>query len=142
VHFVGPGAGQDRVAPYWVQDKYIGLNAQWRLASGREALLMLAEVQPANSVSIINQLRATYPTLPQFVSSDPVEIRDQVREERRREMFLDGTRTGDKIRWNEPWTTGLSEHGQAYGTYTCMPLPEAETLNNDNVPDQPRTTPS
>ena len=133
--FIGNVQGQDKLAPYWVQRKYTGLNAPWRMASYREARLMLAEVQPANSVAIINSLRAAYPTLPLFASTDPTAIRDQVREERRRELWLEGFRTGDKLRWNEPWATGVSEHGSTFGTYTCMPIPEAEYLNNENIPD-------
>ena len=102
-------------------------------ASWREALLMIAEVQGGQeAVSIINRLRRTH-NLPQFSSSDATAIREQVREERRRELWLQGTRIGDKLRWDEPWASGLTQRGEPYQNQQCVPLPTQERLGNPNL---------
>jgi hypothetical protein len=99
-------------------------------ASWREAQLMIAEVEGGQTaVNIINMLRSTH-ELPDFSSTDDIEIRDQVREERRRELFLRGTTLGDDLRWGTHvnWPTGHNAVLQPYGTETCIPIPELEVL--------------
>ena len=52
---------------------------------------MIAEIAGGQTaVDIINALRAPYPVLPQFSSSDESEIRSEVLRERRQELFLEG----------------------------------------------------
>lgn len=136
---LGLGAGHDGVADLWANLKYTSRDDDIRIADWAEAQLMIAEVEAgrgngAIAVGIINLLRDTHDGLPH---ADPVgmsqnDIIELVREERRRELWLEGTRMGDKLRWNEPWSTGVSDHGTAYGTDTCIPLQEAELLNNPN----------
>ncbi len=70
--------------------------------------------------------------LPQFVSSDPAEIRAQVEEERRRELWLQGHRLGDMLRWGTPFPTGLDQRGRQYGSNTCIPIPDPELNANPN----------
>lgn len=99
-------------------------------ASWREAQLMIAEVHGGQvAVDIINTLRDTY-DLPHFSSGDPIAIRDQVREERRRELLMQGIKLGDYLRWGttDKWATGTDLMGQIYGDETCMPVPIVEFL--------------
>lgn len=133
VTFHGVGTGRDGITEIWIQLKYDSLGDAIPFASWREAQLMIAEVSGGQTaVDVVNRLRAAH-GLPSFHSSDPEEIREQVREERRRELWLQGTRIGDKLRWNEPWTTGLSPLGEPYSDLTCVPLPTQETNNNPNL---------
>jgi hypothetical protein len=123
----------DGVTPHWGQRKYVDRAWEIPLATWREAQLMIAEVQGGQmAVDIINALRDTY-SLPHFASSDPTEIQAQVREERRRELWMQGTRMGDMLRWGEPFPTGVDHRGRAYGTGTCAPLPDAERFGNPNL---------
>ena len=103
------------------------------IATGREAQLMVAEAMGgADAVDIINELRATvgkldhvpddHEGLPEFAGGTEAEIQETVREERRRELFLQGHRIGDKLRYNESWEMGIDPHGRPYGPLTCIPL--------------------
>lgn len=117
-----------------LQHKYTAYNSPIPIATWQEAQLIIAEVQGGQTaVNIINTLHALA-GLPPFSSSDPVAITNQVRQERSRELFLDGHRLYDMIRWNLPFATGQSPYdGVTYGTTTCMPLPESETNGNPNL---------
>ena len=121
----------------WTQQKYPSrTNANMPMATWREAQLMIAEVELGQTaVNIINALRATHPSLPRFVPADlsDATILAAVKEERIRELFLQGTRMGDKLRWNEPWPTGIDYAGRGYGTDTCVPLPTQEINGNPNL---------
>ncbi len=141
VFHVGLGLGHDGITDVWANLKYTSRDDDIRIADWAEAQLMIAEVESgrgngARAVEIINMLRDTHEELvgnhvdPAGMSQN--EIIELVREERRRELWLEGTRMGDKLRWDEPWDTGVSDHGTAYGTDTCIPLQEAEVLNNPN----------
>ena len=143
----------DAVTDVHTQQKYLSLGADIPFATGREAQLMIAEVQGGQTaVNIINMLRATVEDLPWvtgdhdlpvFVSSDPDEILAQVLEERRRELWLQGTKLGDMLRVLEradlpmieglEFETGLNQRDQAYGSGTCYPLPLSEKDNNPNI---------
>jgi len=133
---IGMGLGHDGIADYWAQTKYTSRSDDIRIADYWEAQLMIAEVAAgsAAAVTIVNALRAHH-SLPAYdaTGKTAAEIVEVVREERRRTLFLEGVRMGDKLRWGEAWDTGVSDHGTAYGTDTCIPLQEAETLNNPNL---------
>lgn len=135
----------DGVSELWIQHKYTDLGSDIPFASWREAQLMIAEVSGGQTaVNIINDLRATvseldfvdsaHPGLPAFASSDDAEIRAQVWEERRRELFLQGTKIGDMLRLDIPgvdtddFETGVNQRGNPYGPHTCYPLPDQEML--------------
>ena len=131
--FTGPAnrAQQD----HYDLSKYSDRSDPVTIASWREAQLMIAEVQGgAPAVAIINTLRATW-GLPVFSSTDATAIRDQVREERRRELYLQtGSRLGDMLRWNEPFPSGLDPLNRPYSTtFTCLPFHLTEILNNPNL---------
>jgi hypothetical protein len=106
---------------------------------------MIAEAQGGQTaVDVINTLRATVGTLPwvtglhnlpQFSSTDPAVIEATLHEERRRELWLHGTRLGDMLRWGEPFQQGNDHRGRAFFDNTCMPLPDLERFGNPNIPN-------
>ena len=121
----------------WVQGKYASLADPVPIATWREALLIRAEVAGGQeAVNIINQLHARV-NLPPFQSSDPAAILAQVQEERRRELFLEGHRLYDTIRFNVPLHPAVGavfpNGGGTYGTNKCLPLPDIERLNNPTI---------
>ena len=121
----------------WAQGKYASLADPVPIATWREALLIRAEVAGGQeAVSIINQLHARV-NLPPFQSSDPAAILAQVQEERRRELFLEGHRLYDTVRFNVPLHPAVgasfSNGGGTYGTNKCLPLPDIERLNNPTI---------
>ena len=120
--------------PIYRQLKYATNASPMPIASGREAQLMVAEAMGGSAaVTIINNLRATVGEL-DFVADDhpglpPVaaglseaEIQATIQEERRRELWLQGHRIGDKLRYDESWETGNDPFLRSYGTLTCIPL--------------------
>ncbi len=124
--------------PMYRQLKYATNASPMPIGTGREAQLMAAEAAGgAAAVTIINNLRATvseldhvsdsHAGLPAYTGgTTAAEIKALVIEERRRELFLQGHRIGDKLRYSEAWETGNDPHGRTYGPLTCIPLHEAE----------------
>lgn len=146
----GLGTGFDRRSHMRAQTKYNDRGADIPFATGREAQLMIAEVSGGQTaVDIINTLRSTvaslpwvadsHPALDPFASTDPVAIAEAVWEERRRELFLHGSKLGDILRIDLPgvitddFETGLNQRGDPYGPHTCYPLPDQERLGNPNL---------
>jgi starch-binding outer membrane protein, SusD/RagB family len=117
----GRPLAQDRLTPFFIQEKYDSRTAPYIVASGREAALIRAEV--AGGVT------------PQLV------------EDRRRTLFLEGQRLFDIQRFAavDPALVPLTPapgtpypKGGSYGDLAgqrCMPLPDVERLNNPNIPD-------
>jgi hypothetical protein len=108
------------------------------MARYEEAQLILAEVQGgANAVSIINAMRATVPLKPYAGATDAASIKNLVIDERRRVLFLEGTRNYDIQRLSLPFNpavgTTYPRVGGAYGNTTCLPLPDVERFNNPNA---------
>ena len=121
----------------WVQNKYRSLSDPIPMATWREAVLIRAEVAGGQTaVQLINQLR-TASNLPAFSSTVETQIQAQVREERRRELFLEGHRLFDTIRFNlslVPAAGSVFPNGGGnYGSNKCLPLPDVERLNNPNI---------
>ncbi len=129
------------VGEWWVQRKYADDGTDLPFASWREAQLMIAESDPAQSFDIINELRtnpaglhvdldtSAWP-LPAYGGGTPAEIAATVVEERRRELFLQGVQMGDDQRSGDfsKWDTGVSLVNAPIGTLTCLPVPELEFL--------------
>lgn len=119
--------------------KYSAQGSPIRVASYREAQLILAEAQGGTqAVTIINALRATH-SLPAYTGpTDAASIRNLIIEERRRELFVEGFRNYDIQRFNVPLVpapgTTYPNKGGSYGNTTCLPLPDIERFNNPNVP--------
>ena len=103
---------------------------------------MIAEADPARSVAIINLLRSdatgihseldasAWPLAP-YVDGGAAANAAQVIEERRRELFLQGTKVGDDLRTGEylNWDTGVAASGlQIDPNVSCMPIPVQEFL--------------
>ncbi len=129
----GGATGPDGITDMWVQEKYGSTSTDLPMATGREALLMIAEVQGGQeAVDIINQLRATH-DLPEYQGGGEAEIMEQVYEERQRELFLQGTHMGDKLRFDRDWESGSNQKGEPFGSDECLRIPEAERLNNPNL---------
>lgn len=135
----GRGGSQASVR-LWVQNKYTALNAPIPIASWREALLIRAEAaaeagQVAAAVGFINQLR-TRVNLPAFTANTAAEVKAQIPDERRRELFLESHRMYDTIRFNLPLIPAAGapfQGGGTYGSQKCLPLPDIERLNNPNL---------
>jgi hypothetical protein len=134
------------VGNLWVQDKYVALATPIPFATWREAQLMLAEAQGGQqAVTIINRLRTTNsglaPTiasrwpaagLPTFASTDNAAIRAQVIDERQRELYLQGQRIGDLLRYNIPFPIDQTPRTEQYGPLTCIPMSLWEEIGNPN----------
>ena len=148
------------------QTKYPARTSPIPFATWREARLMIAEVDPTQTLAIINQLRTTtagqaatititnptWPTagLPQITSATWTAMSSDTKkktlwEERRRELYLQGTQAGDKIRWAYPAWDGADEYGGSLRDVTqindplttgsevaagCIPIPFLEKTSN------------
>lgn len=124
--------GHDGTTRHWWQNKYATASTPIPMASWREAQLILAEARPAEAVAAINRLRASQ-NIPAVSAAEAADPRALVIEERRRQLFSEGQRLGDMLRYRLAFPQGNNHKGQAYGPITCMPLPDQERLNNPNV---------
>jgi hypothetical protein len=127
--------GPDGFTPLWFPAKYPTAATPIRLASWREAQLIIAEVEGGNSVSVerINAVRATYGIAP-YAGGTPAQVMAQLVVERQREFFLEGQRLGDMVRLNLPWDTGRNHKNNFnLGPSGCIPLPSQEKENNPNI---------
>ena len=135
VRSTGPTLGSNLHTPLYQQQKYLSRASPIPFSTWKEAQLMIAEVEGGQTaVGIINTLR-DYHGLPHFASTDPAEIRAQVLEERRRELWLQGVRHGDMLRLDIPFPTGVTPAGQVIVETTpwCFLTQEEEKLGNPNA---------
>lgn len=136
VRVVDTGRTATDGTPIWTQQKYASLSAPLPIATWDEAQLIIAEAEGGQTaVDIINMFHERA-GLPAFASTDASEIRDQVIEERRRELFLEGHHLFDMVRFGIPFTPAPGTEfakGGTYGTTTCLPLPDVERRNNPNI---------
>jgi hypothetical protein len=147
------------VFPMRRQLKYPNRAADIPFASWREARLMIAEVDPTQTLAIINQLRTSttglavgitttgWP-LPQisgatWAAMTPAQQRTTLREERRRELWMQGTQPGDKIRWAYPAWDSQDEYAGAVRDVTTIddPLTTATTYPLTGGVDRPGCIP-
>jgi hypothetical protein len=124
--------GHDGVTQHWYQQKYNSADAPIPMASWAEAQLIIAEARPAEAEAAINRLRASQ-DLPALELSGGEDMLAVVLEERRRQLFSEGHRLNDMLRHDLPFPSGFNHKGQAWGSLTCMPLPDQERLNNPNI---------
>jgi hypothetical protein len=132
--------GQDQVTRQWTQQKFIGSGAApINLASYIEAQLIYAEAvavsDPDASRDAINRVRAVAGVSP-LDGTEGSDLTAVVLEERRRQLFSEGTRLGDMLRKNIPFPSGVNFKNQLFGPMTCVPLPDVEMLNNPNLKGQ------
>lgn len=123
--------------PIFVQRKYTGPDSPIRLASGDEAQLIIAEADlttnPGNSLAIINAFRARGNEPALAAGTSAADLKAALINERERTFFLEGQHLGDMIRYAIPMYPppgATFPGGGTYGTQLCMPLPDAERLNN------------
>ena len=133
--------GQDRVTRIWRSTKYPLITSSIPIASGDEAILLAAEADVetnnvAAAVTGINKLR-TKSSLPAYAGGTQAEVRTQLIDERRRELFLEGQRLGDIIRFKIPQSpaagASFPAKGGVYGNQLCFPLPDVERNNNPTL---------
>lgn len=147
------------VGPMRRQMKYPNNAADIPFATWREARLMIAEVDPTQTLAIINQLRTTAPGanagwtlpaggLPQILQATwdamtPALQLQTLREERRRELWMQGQQPGDKIRWAYPAWDSADEYGGALRDVTTIddPLTTAATYPLTGGVDRPGCIP-
>ena len=120
----------------WEQLKYSSLSATFPIASHDEAQLIIAEVEGgASAVAIINALRNNA-GVPALSAAEIADIAQTVIEERRKELWLEGFRMYDIIRFNLPQVPEAGSpfvRGGFYGNTRCLPLPDVERFNNPNI---------
>ncbi len=131
----------------WQTGKFPAATTPMALAKYAEAQLIVAEARVAASdlaaaATAINAARNSggRTGMPQFSEAglSATQVRDQIIEERRRELFLEGHRLGDIRRFNlaldpapgAPYVQG----GGTYGSERCFSLPAVERTNNPNIP--------
>jgi hypothetical protein len=129
--------------PIFQPTKYPSIESPIPVARWEEAQLILAEAAVSGgntqgAVDIINALQANA-GLPAYGGGTPAEVLDQVIEERNRELFLEGHRLGDMIRYGLPLFpapgTPFPVAGGFFAEQVCFPLPAVERLNNPSIPD-------
>lgn len=127
----------------WTADKYTSLASTIPIARYAEAQLIVAEARAATNdlagaAAAINAVRAARPGLAQYdvTGQTQAQVQEQIIEERRRELYLEGHRLGDLRRYNltfQPAAGTPYPNGGTYGTQTCFPLPDVERINNPNI---------
>jgi hypothetical protein len=135
-------AGQDG-SNIWQAPKYPAVSAPIPIAHYTEAQLITAEADldagnVGAAVTIINALEANQGNTTPYTSTNPDSVRSQLVKERAAELFLEGHRLSDIIRYqlplNPPAGTPYPEPvGGIYGSQLCFPLPTSETLANPNI---------
>ena len=126
----------DGVTPLFQQQKFIAQTGATPhpIASWNEAQLIYAEAVGGQAgFDAINRVR-TANGVPTLSGAPPTgqAFTDLVLEERRRQLFSEGQRYGDMLRYNLPFVKGLTLKGNTYSDLTCVPLPDVETRNNPN----------
>jgi len=116
----------------WVTNKYTSNASPIRLASYKEAQLILAEAQAqqdqlVEAMTTLNTARAEIGLAP-LVGTTKAEVLAHVIQERRMELsFEGGHRLNDLLRYNIPWKIGANEFtGRPYGQTTCWQYPLKE----------------
>src|SRR6185437_612601 len=127
----------DGVTPWWQQliyNKGSG-GTPIPIASWNEAQLIYAEAVGGQAgLDAINAVR-TANNVPTLAGPPPTgqAYTDLILEERRRQLFAQGQRYGDMLRYDLPFQSGVNRKGQTYSDMTCTPLPDVETQNNPNL---------
>jgi starch-binding outer membrane protein, SusD/RagB family len=127
--------GHDGQSELWTTNKFRDAGDPIPLAQWEEAQLIIAEIRGGTeAVAAINRIRDHW-GLPRFSSVNPVEIRAEILEERRRVLFGQAQRIADIVRFPElELPSGLRPHkGDPYSdNFQCLPLPWAELDGNAN----------
>ena len=139
----GRALGGRGLVKYRLQLKYLNEDDGIPFATGREALLMLGEVDPTQTVGVINTLRSDpagiytnldsslWP-LPEYVDGGAAANAAALEEEMRRELWMQGRQIGNKIRLGQTFEP-VSEYGTPRGAGGCHSIPFLERASNDNL---------
>jgi len=129
--------------PYYEQRKYAGNTAPVNLSSGREMVLIQAEValkggQWQQALDLINSLREGVSNeagdpIPLWTATGETETWTALKRERGIELWLEGRRLGDLFRWVENSTPGDMESVEDR-IRLCFPVAQSERQANPNVP--------
>jgi len=126
----------DGVTRMWRQLKFTADASPLTIASWAEAQLIYAEAVGGQlGLDAVNRVRAANsPAIAAIAGPAPTGTawRDLVLEERRRQLFSEGQRYVDMLRFNLPFQSGVNRKGQTFSNLTCVPLPDVETRNNPN----------
>ena len=116
-----------------------------RIASGLEAQYIVAEAAGATAATstFVDQRRAVGGQAALNLAAGNPQIMVELRDQRRRDLYLDNHRLGDLRRYKafynvDEFPTGAypgSTTGQVYNTgIDCWPLPTSEINANSNIP--------
>ena len=141
-------AGTTAGTQVWTVDKYNSFTAAMPVARYAEAQYIIAEARVAandlaGAAAAINAVRATRAGLPTFSATGltAADVKAQIVEERRRELYLEGHRLGDLRRLGIALTPAAGSAypggGGTYGSLSCFPLPDVERINNPNIAKTP-----
>jgi len=133
--------------PIFEQRKYLSRSDNINLSSGREMLLVRAEAALQagswqDAMSLINTLRAntvshhTDAPLPALSAGNAEEAWTHLKDERARELWLEGRRMADLRRWigdGTNITPGRMEDVSDRNRL-CFPIAQSEVNTNENVP--------
>lgn len=113
-----------------------------KIATGLEAQYIVAEADgpTAATNNFVNARRAIGGQGPVTLTGDALMA--ELREQRRRDFYLDGHRLGDMRRYKKYYNVDEFAHGaypgsstgETYNEATCWPLPLSEIAGNPNVP--------
>ena len=143
VVFDGGQIGHDAATPVWVSTKYPAIDSPIPIGRYEEAQLIIAEAlieagSPGTAVGIIDARRNQLGIPAYSGPTDAQSVQNLLIEERARELFLEGHRLADIIRYDLPLDPAPGTpfpKGSQFGTQVCFPLPDVERLNNPNIGD-------
>jgi starch-binding outer membrane protein, SusD/RagB family len=129
--------GQDQVTHVWAAEKYSTIGTPIPIAHWSEAQLIQAEVanDAGNSLSaigFINAIRASEGRPAYVGATDQASVQAAIVHERAAELFLEGHRLADMIRYGQtlipfyPPVGAPFKDGGTFGTQLCFPLPTVE----------------
>ncbi|MBL0745778.1 RagB/SusD family nutrient uptake outer membrane protein [Chryseolinea lacunae] len=111
----------------------------------------LIEVGGANNLekalTAINSVRVPHAGLPALTYTDQADLRQKLRQERRRELVFEGKRYYDLIRWNtfvptmkehlaREYNKAITDFNYVDQNRMLMPLPYIDLVNNPNLTPQ------
>ena len=108
--------------------------ASIRVASGLEARYIQAELDGGGAATrtFVDAQRTGNGQTP-TTAATPATLLAELRDQKRREFYLDGRRLGELRRYKAQFNTSLFPTGAGYGTVECFPVPIAERNDNPNL---------
>lgn len=118
-----------------------------RIASGLEARYIIAESQiesnAAQALALVNERRAFGKAQPPVAGLAGAALLTELRDQRRRDFYLDNHRLGDLRRYLQYYQINefprgaypTSTTGETYAEATCYPLTLSEINGNPNIPN-------